>query len=100
MKKIKLSSILFILYFMKVSNCNIFICFLSLTISRISTLFVYIQIIISFTIFFVENGRVMVEVTLDVWDSFIESHNSKKDNNLISEEIHLRSDFLLCDEYC
>jgi len=43
MTKIKLSSIIFILCFMTVLIWNIFTYFLSLSIPRIGTLFVYIQ---------------------------------------------------------
>jgi len=46
MKKIKLSSILFIFCFMTVSSCNIFLYFLSLVIPRMGTLFIYIQLFI------------------------------------------------------
>jgi len=48
MTRIKLSSILFILCFVIVSGCNIFIYFLSLAIHRMGTLFVYIQLFVFF----------------------------------------------------
>jgi len=50
MKKIKLSSILFILCFMTLLGCNIFIYFLSLAILRIGTLFIYIQLFVFLSI--------------------------------------------------